>query len=104
MLQRIFEKNLPIQKIIVASSQAVYSEGAGTCPKHGLVFPPVRPVEQLQKGDWEVHCPICGAITKSADAIVRGAIADRLIAMILWKSIFVFLRGFITGWLLAKPS
>jgi dTDP-L-rhamnose 4-epimerase len=26
----------------------------------------VRPVEQLRKGDWEVHCPICGAITKSA--------------------------------------
>jgi len=26
----------------------------------------VRPVEQLRKGDWQVHCPICGAITKSA--------------------------------------
>src|SRR6059036_2846166 len=37
-----------------------------------------------------------------ADAIVRGAIADRLIAMIIWKSIFVFLRGFITGWLLGS--
>src|SRR5713101_4153133 len=37
-----------------------------------------------------------------ADAIVRGAIADRLIAMIIWKSIFVFLRGIITGWLLAS--
>jgi len=66
MLEVIRERNLPIKKIIVASSQAVYSEGAGVCPKDGLVFPPVRPVEQLQKGDWEVHCPICGAITKSA--------------------------------------
>jgi dTDP-L-rhamnose 4-epimerase len=66
MLEVIREKNLPIQKIIVASSQAVYSEGAGICPKHNLVFPTVRPVEQLRKGDWEVHCPICGAITKSA--------------------------------------
>src|SRR6266567_7044584 len=37
-----------------------------------------------------------------ADAIVRGAIADRLIVMIIWKSIFVFLRGLITGWLLAS--
>src|SRR2546430_6421334 len=37
-----------------------------------------------------------------ADAIVRGAIADRLIAMIIWKSIFVSVRGFITGWLLAS--
>jgi dTDP-L-rhamnose 4-epimerase len=65
MLEIIREEKLPIKKIIVASSQAVYSEGAGECPKHGLVFPPVRPVEQLRKGDWEVHCPICGAITKS---------------------------------------
>ena len=66
MLEVMREKNLPIKKIVVASSQAVYSEGAGICPKHQLVFPDVRPVEQLRKGDWEVHCPICGAITKSA--------------------------------------
>ena len=66
MLELIREKNLPIKKIVVASSQAVYSEGAGICPKHQLIFPGVRPVEQLRKGDWEVHCPICGAITKSA--------------------------------------
>ncbi|HEV3244506.1 MAG TPA: SDR family NAD(P)-dependent oxidoreductase [Chthoniobacterales bacterium] len=66
MLEVMREKNLPIKKIVVASSQAVYSEGAGICPKHQLVFPDVRPVEQLQKGDWQVHCPICGATTKSA--------------------------------------
>src|SRR3989440_9394638 len=66
MLEVMHEKNLPIEKIVVASSQAVYSEGAGICPKHQLVFPDVRPIEQLRKGDWEVHCPICGAITKSA--------------------------------------
>jgi dTDP-L-rhamnose 4-epimerase len=65
MLEVIREKKLPIKKIVVASSQAVYSEGAGECPEHGLVFPPVRAVEQLRKGDWKVHCPICGAITKS---------------------------------------
>jgi dTDP-L-rhamnose 4-epimerase len=66
MLEVMREKKFPIKKIVVASSQAVYSEGAGTCPKHQLVFPDVRPIEQLRKGDWEVHCPICGAITKSA--------------------------------------
>jgi dTDP-L-rhamnose 4-epimerase len=26
----------------------------------------VRPLEQLQRGDWQVHCPLCGEITKSA--------------------------------------
>ena len=65
MLEIIRERNLPIKKIVVASSQAVYSEGAGECPEHGLVFPAVRPVEQLRKGDWEVHCPICGIATKT---------------------------------------
>ena len=66
MLELIREKNLPIQKIIVASSQAVYSEGAGICPTHGLVFPKVRPLEQLRVGDWSVRCPICNAVTTSA--------------------------------------
>jgi hypothetical protein len=48
---------------------------------------------------------ICGIhffFLTTADAIVRGAIADRAIAMIIWKSLFVFIRGFITGWLLAS--
>ena len=63
MLEVIREDNLPIRKIVVASSQAVYSEGAATCPTHGLVFPAVRPVRQLREGDWTVHCPKCGADT-----------------------------------------
>src|SRR3989440_4590267 len=33
MLEIIREKSLPIKKILVASSQAVYGEGAGICPK-----------------------------------------------------------------------
>jgi len=65
MLEVIRERKLPVRKIVVASSQAVYSEGAGNCLKHGLIFPTVRPVEQLRRGDWEVHCPLCGAITTS---------------------------------------
>lgn len=65
MLEVIREDNIPIRKVIVASSQAVYSEGAAQCPQHGLVFPAVRPVEQLRIGDWAVHCPICGEVTKS---------------------------------------
>src|SRR6184192_1672837 len=65
MLEIIREKNVPVQKVIVASSQAVYSEGAGECAKHGLVFPRVRPVKQLQRGDWSVRCPICNEPTTS---------------------------------------
>src|SRR4029453_11787988 len=43
MLDIVRENNLPVKKIVVASSQAVYSEGAGECPARGLGFPPVRP-------------------------------------------------------------
>ena len=66
MLEVIREEKLPIQKVVVASSQAVYSEGATICPEHGLVFPKVRPVVQLRAGDWSVHCPVCDAPTTSA--------------------------------------
>ena len=76
MLEVIREKELPVRKIVVASSQAVYSEGAGECREHGIVFPSVRPVEQLRKGDWAVHCPLCSAITRSVptpeDAPIGG--------------------------------
>lgn len=65
MLEVIREESLPIRKIVVASSQAVYSEGAAQCPEHGLVFPEVRPIEQLRTGDWAVHCPLCGLPTAS---------------------------------------
>src|SRR5437763_6954404 len=65
MLEVIREKNLPVKKVVVASSQAVYSEGAGDCPKHGLIFPTLRPVEQLRNGDWQVRCPTCNKPTRS---------------------------------------
>jgi len=66
MLELIRDENLPVKKIVVASSQAVYSEGAARCPQHGLVFPTVRPVEQLSAGDFSVHCPLCDAVTEQA--------------------------------------
>jgi dTDP-L-rhamnose 4-epimerase len=79
MLEIIREQNLPIKKIVVASSQAVYSEGAATCPEHGLVFPDVRPVEQLQRGDWSVHCPICQAVTISAPTPERAPVGGETV-------------------------
>jgi hypothetical protein len=38
----------------------------------------------------------------TCDAIVRGAVADRAVGAIVWKVIYVCLRGLITGWLLAS--
>jgi dTDP-L-rhamnose 4-epimerase len=65
MLEIIRDHNLPIKKVVVASSQAVYSEGAARCPEHGDVFPLLRPAEQLRGGDFSVHCPICAQPTLS---------------------------------------
>jgi len=65
LLEIIRDENLPVRKVIVASSQAVYSEGAGVCSEHGLVFPHVRPVEQLARGDYSVRCPHCNKIVES---------------------------------------
>jgi dTDP-L-rhamnose 4-epimerase len=63
LLEIIRDENLPIRKVIVASSQAVYQEGAGSCPTHGVVFPTTRPLAQLQRADFTVHCPACDAAT-----------------------------------------
>ncbi len=65
MLEIIRDQKLPIRKVIVASSQAVYSEGAARCDVHGHVVPLLRPAEQLRTGDFEVHCPQCGRSTAS---------------------------------------
>src|ERR1700751_5606569 len=65
LLEIIREKKLGIRKVVVASSQVVYPEGAGECSQHGLVFPGLRPVEQLSQGDFSVRCPICQCPTKS---------------------------------------
>src|SRR5256714_3507797 len=79
MLEIIREQNLPIKKIVVASSQAVYSEGAAICPEHGLVFPEVRPIEQLQLGDWSVHCPICQEVATSAPTPERAPVGGETV-------------------------
>jgi dTDP-L-rhamnose 4-epimerase len=76
MLEIIRDEKLPVQKVIVASSQAVYSEGAANCPQHGVVFPSVRPVEQMASGDFAVHCPFCNgettAVPTPEEAPIRG--------------------------------
>ena len=64
MLETIRDENLPVKKVVVASSQAVYREGAADCPEHGLVFPDTRPAERLAAGDYAVRCPICGAVSE----------------------------------------
>ncbi len=75
LYETIVECRLPIQKIVVASSQATYGEGKYFCAashatteQNGrdgqgkIVYPQLRREAQLKNGDWNVHCPDCGAL------------------------------------------
>lgn len=53
-----------IKKIIIPSSKTIYGEGTYICKKCGIVYPELRTSEQLEKKDWEVHCPKCGKYVK----------------------------------------
>ena len=57
----IVNERLPVQRVVVASSQAVYGEGRYLCPVDGVRYPDQRPPAQLEQGDWEVRCPDCAA-------------------------------------------
>jgi len=81
----IVEKQLPVRKVIITSSQAVYGEGKYLCkvckdsgrevdnqnrrlstsPYHPLSpsfhYPPPRPESQLKLGHWDVLCLRCGS-------------------------------------------
>lgn len=59
LYELIINNHLPVQKVIIASSQAVYGEGKYECPAHGTQYPPPRPLKQLMKEDWNIKCPIC---------------------------------------------
>jgi dTDP-L-rhamnose 4-epimerase len=61
LFEVIADKQLPIRRVVVASSQAVYGEGQFTCSQHGLILPKPRSVEQLERRQWDVCCPHCGA-------------------------------------------
>ncbi|MGX9733424.1 NAD-dependent epimerase/dehydratase family protein [Janthinobacterium aestuarii] len=48
-----------LRSIVVASSRAVYGEGAYQCASHGTVFPHQRTREHLSAGMFEPVCPVC---------------------------------------------
>lgn len=60
LFEIITEKKLPIKKIVVASSQAVYGEGKYRCKSHGVMYLSPRKEEQFKKHQWEQFCPKCG--------------------------------------------
>ncbi|MDP2782488.1 NAD(P)-dependent oxidoreductase [Devosia sp.] len=60
LLDMIANEPFPVKKIVVASSRAVYGEGKYHCSQHGTVFPFLRQAQNMEQGDFAVHCPLCG--------------------------------------------
>ncbi len=60
LFERVATGKYPVEKIIVASSQAVYGEGAFQCAQDGFQYPPLRSQNQLRQKKWEQICPLCG--------------------------------------------
>jgi dTDP-L-rhamnose 4-epimerase len=92
----VVEKRLPIRKIIVASSQAVYGEGKYRCDKDGWQYPGPRPADQLAQRAWELRCPACGgpmrpemtdeAMVKPHNSYAMSKYAEEQIALNLgWR-------------------
>ncbi len=59
LYELIVNQHLPVRKVILGSSQAVYGEGKYECADHGIQYPSPRPLPQLMDRDWEVKCPLC---------------------------------------------
>jgi len=66
ILECVRDRRLPVRKVVMGSSQAVYSEGAVRCPEHGLRFPFGRELARLEHGDFDVRCPVCDRFAPGA--------------------------------------
>lgn len=54
-----------VKRVLIASSRAVYGEGAYRCQGVcGTVVPEPRSKTQLDKKNWEVCCPLCGGLVQ----------------------------------------
>jgi dTDP-L-rhamnose 4-epimerase len=62
-------------RLVVASSMAVYGEGAYRCDRHGQVRPGPRRPSDLAAGRFEPTCPTCGRPLASS-TVDEGAALD----------------------------
>jgi dTDP-L-rhamnose 4-epimerase len=61
LLQILINRKIKIKKLVIASSMSVYGEGKYLCKRCGIVYPPLRSINQMNLGRWEMECPNCFA-------------------------------------------
>jgi dTDP-L-rhamnose 4-epimerase len=54
------ESRFKVERVVVASSRAIYGEGAYRCERDGVVYPISRSVEEKRVGQFDPLCPQCG--------------------------------------------
>jgi dTDP-L-rhamnose 4-epimerase len=64
-----------VRRLVLASSMAVYGEGAYLCRRHGSQRPPPRSSADLDAGRFDPRCPSCDAAL-IPEAIDEDAVAD----------------------------
>ena len=57
IIEHLLQKENSVKKIVVASSRAIYGEGAYFSKEHGEVFPTERLEKDLTKGAFDLRCP-----------------------------------------------
>ena len=58
--------------------------------------------DAVRLGWFLLICAIHFFFLAACDAVMRTALADRAAGVLIWKTIYVCLRGLVTGWLLAS--
>jgi len=65
LLDILANENHRVEKLIIASSMSVYGEGKYRCVECGAVYPKLRSLSQLKRGEWEMRCPLCNQEVES---------------------------------------
>ncbi len=66
LLDLIVNECRHVERILVASSMSIYGEGAYRRPSDGkIIFPMLRPEEQLERHDFDMHDPETGEVLEA---------------------------------------
>lgn len=82
LLERILKRKQQLQRLVLASSRAVYGEGLHRCYVHGDFHPDPRERNALVAGRFEIACPRCGA--SAGPLATPEACAAKPLSMYAW--------------------
>jgi dTDP-L-rhamnose 4-epimerase len=66
LLDLLANRQAAVERLVIASSRAIYGEGAYHCEQDGLVYPQPRSAGEKQSGEFEPICPVCRGFCMAA--------------------------------------